>query len=82
MFCPKCSSDNWSVIKKYSFRRFVEGKGWVYSDEYDTRRLLCNNCMSVFLVESKIVFKEEFDELKHKKRITVVHKSPFDEDAK
>ncbi len=58
MFCPNCSSDKFDVVKVVRNRRYnPERKRWFYSDNYDVRKVLCSNCGTAYLTETKIICK-------------------------
>lgn len=58
MFCPNCSADKFDVVKVARNRRFSpEKKKWLYSDNYDVRKILCVKCGTAYLTETRIVCK-------------------------
>ena len=59
-------------------RRHVEGKGWVYDNNTDTRRIRCLRCGEVFLTETKLYAVERKTESKRLK-INLFHASLFDQ---
>lgn len=60
MFCKKCSNDKFAVIKKHANARYLKDKRrWVYSDDYDTRRIACLKCGRTFLTETIITCEVE-----------------------
>jgi len=58
MLCPKCSNDKFRTVDVFRERRFEIGKGWIYDPDVDTRRIMCRQCGSTYLVESQIKYKE------------------------
>lgn len=55
MFC-KCGGDKFYVVKVHREKRYLEDKKkWVYSEDHDTRLILCTECKRLFYSETVIV---------------------------
>lgn len=56
MFCKNCSGDKYRVVSVDRNKRYIpEMEKWVYSDDYDTRLVLCRRCNTLYYVQSAIV---------------------------
>jgi len=56
MFCPNCSCDKFDTVKVYRNRRFDPIKRrWRYSDNHDTRKVLCVRCGQAYITETVII---------------------------
>lgn len=58
MFCQNCSCDKFDTVKVYRNRRFDPIKRrWRYSDNHDTRKVLCVRCGQAYITETVIIDK-------------------------
>lgn len=68
MQCPRCGCEDISVFKTYRMRRFVGGK-FVFSNDVDTRKVICSECSKVYYTETKITHELDYDDESLKQQI-------------
>lgn len=60
MICRKCAGEKFNVIRvqRHAVRR---DKGWLWSNDVDSRIILCEECGSRYLTETRIVEEIQYD---------------------
>lgn len=67
MQCPRCGSEKLDVIKVYRNSRYDDkNKRFVRSACNDTRNILCSECKSNYVTETKMIFALEYNDKKHR----------------
>jgi ribosomal protein L37E len=69
MVCDRCGNEKFEVLWIKRNRLWSDTKqGWVYSDDYDTRKVVCSECTQQYLTETHKVSAIVYDSERHKPR--------------
>jgi hypothetical protein len=60
MFCKKCSYDRFTTIKVFRNKDRKDGH-WIYSDDADVRRIVCEKCGKQYHTRTELIEAIEYD---------------------
>jgi hypothetical protein len=60
MFCKKCSHDKFTTIKVFRNKNRKDSK-WVYDDDIDIRRVVCDKCGEQYYTRSEMIEAIKYD---------------------
>lgn len=59
MTCDFCGSEEMGVVRTWRNKKYVHGRGLVFSPNYDLRKMECLNCGRVYLVNAELAAVKE-----------------------
>lgn len=61
MICPNCGNEKFEVIKVFRNKKIDKSGKHYFSNTIDTRKVICNDCLSVFYTETSLKFKKTYN---------------------